>query len=144
MNEPSKAHKSWFSRNWKWFVPTLAAGCVAVPVGMIAMIMLMVFGLIKGTTPYKVAVQEASTDQRVIDRIGEPVKVGWWVAGSTETTGPSGSADLMFPVSGPGGTLTIYVEARKSAGVWTYQKLMAGSETLEQRINLLPIDSKRQ
>ncbi len=142
MNEPNNAQKSWFSRNWKWFVPTLAAGCIAIPVSMIAIVMLLVFGFIKGMTPYKVAVQEATTDQRVIDLVGEPVQAGWWVTGSTEINGPNGSAALMFPVSGPDGTLTIYVDARRAAGVWTYKDLVAESEATKQRINLLPMDSR--
>ena len=61
MVEASKTEKSWLAKNWKWLVLVLATGCIAFPVGLVVMI----FGLIKNTTPYKVAVQEAATDQRL-------------------------------------------------------------------------------
>lgn len=140
MDEESKAGKSWFAKNWKWLVLALATGCIAIPVGIIV----MVFALIKNTTPYKVAVQEAATDQRIIDLIGEPIEAGWWVSGSTETSAGSGSTDLMIPVSGPNGSMIIYVQAQKSAGVWTYETVIAESEDSRQRIDLLPIDDERQ
>ena len=140
MVEASKTEKSWLAKNWKWLVLVLATGCIAFPIGLIVMI----FGLIKNTTPYKVAVQEAETDQRIIELIGEPIEPGWWVSGSTETSGGKGSADLMIPVSGPDGRMTIYVEAQKSAGAWTYETIIAESEDSKQRINLLPIDDQLQ
>ena len=140
MVETIKTDKSWLAKNWKWLVLVLATGCIAFPVGLVVMI----FGLIKNTSPYKVAVQEAATDQRIIELIGEPIEPGWWVSGSTETNGGKGSADLMIPISGPNGRMTIYVEAQKSAGVWRYQTIVAESEDSQQRINLLSIDDQRQ
>ena len=140
MVEASKTDKSWLAKNWKWLVLVLATGCIAFAVGLVVMI----FGLIKNTTPYKVAVQEAETDQRIIELIGEPIEPGWWVSGSTETSGGKGSADLMIPVSGPNGKMTIYVEAKKTAGEWTYETIIAESEDSQQRINLLPIDERSQ
>lgn len=140
MVEASKTDKSWLAKNWKWLVLVLATGCIALPVGLV----LMIFGLIKNTTPYKVAIQEAASDQRVIGLIGEPIEPGWWVSGSTETSGGKGSTDLMIPVSGPNGRMTIYVEAQKSAGAWSYETLIAESEDSKQRINLLPIDEESQ
>ena len=140
MVEASKTDKSWLAKNWKWLVLVLATGCIALPVGLV----LIIFGLIKNTTPYKVAIQEAASDQRVIGLIGEPIEPGWWVSGSTETSGGKGSTDLMIPVSGPNGRMTIYVEAQKSAGAWSYETLIAESEDSKQRINLLPIDEESQ
>ena len=140
MVEASKTDKSWLAKNWKWLVLVLATGCVAFPVGLVV----MVFGLIKNMTPYKVAVQEAAKDQRVIELIGDPIEPGWWVSGSTETSSGKGSADLTIPVSGPNGRMTIYVEAQKTAGAWTYETIIAESEDSQQRINLLPIDERRQ
>lgn len=140
MVEASKTDKSWLAKNWKWLVLVLATGCIALPVGLV----LMIFGLIKNTTPYRVAIQEAASDQRVIGLIGEPIEPGWWVSGSTETSGGKGSADLMIPVSGPNGRMTIYVEAQKSAGAWSYETFIAESVDSKQRINLLPIDEESQ
>ena len=117
--------------------------CVAVPVGVVALVVLLVFSVIKNLTPYKVALREASTDQRLVRLIGEPVHPGWWVTGSSEVSGPSGSASLMFPVSGPLGKANIFVEASKAAGLWSYRVLSAESENADWRLNLLPVDSKQ-
>ena len=66
--------------------------CVAVPVGLVALVVLLIFSVIKNLTPYKVTLREVSTDQRLVRLIGEPVHPGWWVTGSSEVSGPSGSA----------------------------------------------------
>ena len=50
--------------------------CVAVPVGLVALVVLLIFSAIKNLTPYKVALREASTDQRLVRLIGEPVHPG--------------------------------------------------------------------
>ena len=139
----SATHQNWFLRSWKWFVPSLVGSCVAVPVGVVALVVLLVFSVIKNLTPYKVALREASTDQRLVRLIGEPVHPGWWVTGSSEAFGPSGSASLMFPVSGPLGKANIFVEASKAAGVWSYRVLSAESENTDWRLNLLPVGSKQ-
>ena len=139
----SATQQNWFSRNWKWFVPALVGSCIAVPVGIVALVVLLVFSAIKNLTPYKVALREVSADQRVVTLIGEPIHAGWWVAGSSEVSGPSGSASLMFPVSGPLGKANIFVEASKAAGVWSYRVLSAESENIDWRLNLLPVGGKQ-
>ena len=116
---------------------------MAVPVGLVALVVLLIFSAIKNLTPYKVVLREASTDQRLVRLIGEPVHPGWWVTGSSEASGPSGSASLMFPVSGPLGKANIFVEASKAAVVWSYRVLSAESENTDWRLNLLPVDSKQ-
>ena len=55
----SKPAPNWWARNWKWLVP---AGCligVAGVEGFIALIVGLVFGLIKSTTPYQQALARA-------------------------------------------------------------------------------------
>ena len=52
--------------------------------------------------------------------------------------GPSGSADLAIPISGPNGAGTIYVKAKKVAGIWEYSILEVAIERAGERINLLP------
>jgi len=54
-----KAKGNWWTRNWKWFVPT---GCFTILVlflVFVASIVIIVFGAIKSTDPYKDAIARA-------------------------------------------------------------------------------------
>jgi hypothetical protein len=56
-------------------------------------------------------------------RLGAPIKVGWFTSGNINLNGPSGSASLAIPLSGPKGAGTVYVEAKRRAGTWRYETL---------------------
>jgi hypothetical protein len=128
---------SWFSRNWKWFVPTV----IIVPVLLVALlvgaILSFVFGAIKTSEPCQHAVATASHDARVTAQLGEPVETGWLVNGNINVSGPAGEADLAIPLNGRLRHGTVYVVARKSAGIWRYQRLEVAIEGKPERINLL-------
>jgi hypothetical protein len=52
--------------------------------------------------------------------------------------GGSGDADLTIPISGPKGKGTIYAVATKSAGEWTYSKLVVKIDRTGDAIDLGP------
>ena len=52
--------------------------------------------------------------------------------------GGSGNADLTIPISGPKGKGTLYVVATKSAGEWTYSKLVVKIDSTGETIDLGP------
>ena len=136
----SAPRPGWWSRNWKWFVPTGCLAIVAMIAAFVAMIVIIVFGALKSTDVYKNAVARAKADPAVIDALGTPVKEGMFLSGSTSTTGPSGEAELSIPISGPKGEATIYVVAKKSAGEWTYERLVVEIAQTKQRIELMESD----
>lgn len=126
----------WWSRNWKWFVP---AGCftlLAAGAAFIAVIFVFVFGILKSTDVYKSAVERAKADPQVIAALGTPIEEGYFLSGSTNVNGASGQADLAIPISGPKGKATVYVVAKKSAGEWTYEKLVVEIAAPKERIHL--------
>jgi Cytochrome oxidase complex assembly protein 1 len=129
----------WWSRNWKWFVPT---GCCLTPLvlggAFVAFIVLVVFGAMKQSDAYKMAVARASADSRVVAALGSPISEGWWLSGNTNVNGASGDADLSIPISGPKGKGTIYAVATKSAGEWTYSKLVVKIDSSGETIDLAP------
>ena len=130
---------SWWNRNWKWFVPT---GCCLTPLvlggAFAAFLVLVVFGALKQSDVYKMAVARAKSDARVTAALGTPIKEGWYLSGKTNVNGASGDADLSIPISGPKGKGTIYAVATKSAGEWSYSKLTVKVESSGETIDLGP------
>jgi hypothetical protein len=128
---------NWWSRNWKWFVPV---GCLSMVVlfgAFIALIMSMVFGMMKSSDAYGQALTRAKANTEVVAALGSPITDGYFTSGNISETGPSGNAELSIPISGPKGSGTIFLEARKSAGQWSFTKLQVEVEKTSQRIDLL-------
>jgi len=136
---PPSPRPGWWSRNWKWFVPT---GCCLTPLVLggcaVAFLVLVVFGALKQSDAYKLAVARAKSDPRVTAALGTPIGEGWYLSGHTNVNGASGDADLSIPISGPKGKGTIYAVATKSGGEWSYSKLQVKIESTGETIDLGP------
>jgi hypothetical protein len=134
---PSKPGSNWWTRNWKWFVPT---GCLTILVlflVFVGSIVVIVFSAIKSTEPYKDAFAKAKMHPAVIEALGSPIKEGFFVSGNTNVNGASGESNLSIPISGPKGKGTIYVKAAKSLGRWSYSGLVMEVAATHKRIDLL-------
>jgi hypothetical protein len=101
---------------------------------------LMGFALMRSSDAVKLAIATAKSNPALVERLGQPLKTGWFVAGSIEITPASGHAELAIPVSGPKGRGTIYAEARKRAGLWRLNMLQFGGEESDIRLDLLVAD----
>ena len=135
--EQAPIKKSWWSRNWKWFVPV---GCLTVIAGIAAVIALfvgLVFGAMKSSDVYKQALEKANSNRTAVSELGEPIEGGWFVSGSINVTRASGDADLAIPISGPKKSGTVYAVARKIAGEWRFSRLEVQVDGSTSRINLL-------
>jgi hypothetical protein len=97
-----------------------------------------VFGALKASEPYKVAVARAQADEKVVNALGTPISEGSFVSGKINTSGGSGEADFTIPISGPKGKGTIYVVATRSAGTWTYSTLSVKIDSTGETIDLGP------
>lgn len=135
---PLAVPKSWFSRNWKWFVPTLILGLVLLLALFVAGLMTFVFGLLKSSEPYQHAIAVASSNPDVVRELGTPIAPGWFLSGNINVSGSSGNADLSIPLKGSRHRGTLYVVAKKTDGAWTYKKLKMLVEGQESPIELLP------
>ncbi|HEX8279790.1 MAG TPA: cytochrome c oxidase assembly factor Coa1 family protein [Chthoniobacterales bacterium] len=129
--------RGWWSRNWKWVVPSGCLGLIAVVIVFVAAIFLIVFGALKSTDVYKTAVARAKSSPAVIEALGAPIEEGWFMSGKTNVEGTSGEADIGIPISGPKGKGTIYAVATKSAGRWSYTTLEVEVSGRAARIDLL-------
>ena len=136
-NTPPLPRRNWWSRNWKWFVPT---GCLTILCVFALFIFAMIsfaFGIMKSTDVYKDTLAKVQADPAVIEALGSPIKDGMFFSGSTNVNGASGEANLAIPISGPKGKGTIYVVAEKSAGLWNYSILAVELSDTKKRIDLL-------
>lgn len=127
----------WWSRHWKWAVPALAALALSLLAGFVALIISMVFGMIKSSDAYKLALERAQASPAATAALGTPIQEGWFTMGNIEVNGPMGEANLQIPISGPKSEGDLFVEARKSAGTWTFQTLEVQVDAGGQRIDLL-------
>lgn len=132
----SPPRRDWWTRNWKWFIPTGCLVLVALGFAFVATIAFTVLTAVKSSDAYQIALRRAKADPRVMEAIGTPIHEGWFVAGSTEVSGGSGKSDLSIPIRGPKGQATIYAVATKFAGDWQYSKLMVKIENTHETIDL--------
>ena len=132
-----EAKGNWWTRNWKWFVPTGCLTIVVLFVAFVGSIVIIVFSSIKSTDPYKDAFAKAKMHPAVIEALGSPIKEGFFVSGNTNVNGAAGEANLAIPVSGSKGKGTIYVKAEKSLGRWSYSDLVVEIQKTGHRSDLL-------
>lgn len=86
---------------------------------------------------YQEALAEVQASPGVRQALGEPITAGWWMSGSINVTGPTGEAEIAFPVRGPEGRGKVYVDALKSAGEWSFQRLEVEIGATGERIDVL-------
>jgi len=135
MNTSEK--QNWWSRNWKWFVPTGCLGLIILVLGFIASIMMIAFGVMKSSNVYEQAMIETRSNIEVIEALGEPIEDGFLLTGEINVHGTLGEANFAIKISGPKGEGTVYVIATKKAGRWNYELLEVEINGREKRINLL-------
>ena len=105
--------------------------------GFMALLMVVVIVIIGDSEVCKMALAAAEANPVVRQRLGEPVKRGFFTSGSIEISGPSGHADIAIPVSGPRGKATVYAVALKSAGLWRFETLEIEFDQTSPRVDLL-------
>lgn len=127
--------KSWLGRNWFWAVPVGCLGMLAVAVGFIALILVAAFSLMKSSGAYEQGVAQAKASPAVQAALGTPIEEGLLVTGNVSVNDGSGEASLSVPLSGPNDSGTLYLEAQKSTGQWTFSTLIL--DTGESRIDVL-------
>jgi hypothetical protein len=69
------------------------------------------------------AIERVESDPRIMQAIGEPLRVGWVIKGNIHMKDSNGYADLRIPISGPRGAGMIVLYARETLGTWTFRAL---------------------
>ncbi|MBL4604618.1 MAG: hypothetical protein JKY02_02860 [Flavobacteriaceae bacterium] len=130
--------KSWFRRNWLWFVPSM--GCLTIIVLFFLGIGALVFGvfnMMSEATPTKYAIEKAMENRIVIQKLGKGIEQDGIISGSITFSNNGGEADLKIPINGSKGNAIIRVVAEKFDDVWTYKKLYVIIKVTNEKINLL-------
>jgi hypothetical protein len=136
-NSQIAPQQSWFSRNWKWFLPTVILGPLLLLSLVIGGVMTFVFGLMKSSEPYRHAVALAQKNPQVLRELGGPIEPGWFTTGNVNVSDSSGEANMAIPLNGKLRRGGLFVAAKKSNGVWSYQRLEVLVNGYEQPIPLL-------
>ncbi|AOW20923.1 cytochrome c oxidase assembly factor Coa1 family protein [Urechidicola croceus] len=142
MNELVK-EKSWFNRNWKWFVPV--SGCLLIIILFIFGIGAAIFGISKVLTnsePYEYAIEQANKNQHLIDQIGEPIESNGMMNGNISLKNKQGNANFTIPIKGSKGKGTLHVIAEKFDGDWVYEDLYVTINQTNDKVNLLDKSSE--
>ena len=137
MNEHTQ-QKSWFGRNWIWVIPT--GGCLTLILLFVFGIGAAIFGvskIFKNATPYEYAIEQASSNLRVIELLGEPVETAGIMQGNISIKNDSGEADFKIPLKGHEGRGSVIIKADKIDGEWFYEELYVLIKGANEKINLL-------
>lgn len=118
-------------------MPLLCLFGAAAFAGVIALIVFVVFESMRSSDAYTTAMQRTREHLQVTEALGTPIEPGWYVSGQINVSGASGEASLQIPISGPKGEADLYVEAKKSAGRWTYSTLIVDIDGQDEPIDLL-------
>ena len=122
-------------------MPVLAAVLLSLFAAAVLAFVSALFGMIKSSDAYQHPLQQAQRSPAAIAALGEPIRPGWLVMGNISVNGPSGEANLQIPLDGPKASGDLFVEAKKSAGAWSYQNLVLQLDGGGQRIDLLQEDA---
>jgi hypothetical protein len=120
----------------KWLLPGIALGLLTL-IGFVALMLYVVSAMMKSSDAYQQAIAIAKATPAVTQELGTPVEDGFFTTGRISVSGPSGYAALAIPLSGPNGSGTIYLEARKSVGKWSFSELVFEGAKSKHRVNLL-------
>ncbi len=136
---PPPRPRSWWARNWMWVVPVGCLSPLAICGGLIALVLVVVFGALRSSDVYNEALSRAKANERVRGVLGEPITAGYLPSGKIEINGAAGKANLEIPIAGPKKSATIYVVATKAAGKWEYSTLEVAPKGAPdaERIDLL-------
>lgn len=103
----------------------------------VAGVLAIVFSAMHHNDVCKEAFSRAQSSPEVQAILGQPVEKGWFITGSINSSAGEGSANLWIPISGPQGSASIHVIARKEDSVWIYKTMSVVTKPANRSVNLL-------
>ncbi len=129
--------RTWWGRNWFWVAPAGCLTALAGVVGFVALVLTLLFGAVRSSTPFRHALARAQADPIVRGSLGSPIRDGLFPSGAFRSGAGGGSARLAIPLEGSRGRGTLYVVASQAEGRWRYTTLVVRLESSGNRIDLL-------
>lgn len=136
-NELIEEERSWWSRNWKWVVPT--GGCLTIILLAIILLGTAVFGFVsevKKGTGAEDAFEIARVNERVQKELGEPIEKDGFGSYNVKIMNGHKTAEAKMPIKGPKGEAILYVLSSGSDDDKTYEVLEVQVEDTGEIINL--------
>ncbi|WP_299004440.1 cytochrome c oxidase assembly factor Coa1 family protein [uncultured Tenacibaculum sp.] len=130
--------KSWFGRNWLWFIPL--TGCLGVVLLIVLGVGAAFFGVSKimtSSTPVEYAIEQASKNELVIEILGQSIEKYGIPSGNISLTNDDGNVDFSIPIRGDKEEGTLVVRGIKVDGEWVYEDLYVRIRDTQEEINLL-------
>lgn len=124
-----QSRPGWLRVHWKLVV--------GVWVGLAFAGAVAAFALMTNSDAVKLAISTAESNIVLSEKLGVPMKTGWFISGKIEVSPAGGHAELAIPISGPKGRGTIYSESSKQAGVWQLDSLDFVGKESGEHLNLL-------
>lgn len=115
-------------------MPLGCCGATGLFFGCIALFFGAVFGVMRSSGACQAAVARAGSTPAIVQALGAPLKVGWFVTGTLD---PGRHAEMTIPISGPRGKARIYVVASNATGEWTFSTLTVKIMATGERISLV-------
>lgn len=130
--------RSWFSRNWLWFIPT--SGCLGIILFLIFGIGFAFFGvsnMINNSTPIKNAIEKANNNTRVTSILGAPIKRNGMPNGNISLFNSDGEISFAIPIKGSKSNGILVVNGIKTNGKWVFEDLYVKITKTQEKINLI-------
>lgn len=103
----------------EWTRVYLGLGAVLL---LVAFVNTAAFSYMKSTAPYQWSLEKIRNNADITQRLGTPLESGWFVTGSINNLGASGSTRLQYSVSGPKGKGVARVTGVKEKDEWQYSR----------------------
>lgn len=107
-----------------------------VLIGLIIFFVVLYFSIIammKSSGAYQLAFERLLRSPEAVVLLGAPIESGM-IHGNIQVSGPNGSAIISFPVEGPNGKGTAYVDATKDLGAWKINRMELEIEGRDERV----------
>jgi hypothetical protein len=109
--------RGWWSRNWRWFVPTALLLLIVLGVGA-------GIGYLNSKATYQMALEQVRKDPHVVERLGQPIQpVRWIPSGDEHVVNDRGDAHWDFKIAGPKGSADVRTQSRRLLGKWSLTTL---------------------
>ena len=138
----ASAPKSSNSTKKAWLFGCCGA-LVLTLVGLLSVFGVAVFGFafktLRDSEAAQAALRESQASTALIEEIGEPMKMGWFLEGGVNVgvANNSGNADILVPIKGPKGTASVHAIGVREGGVWIMQEMTATVEGTGNTVDLL-------
>lgn len=136
--EEMEPQKSWWKRNWKWFVPL--SGCFLLLIFMVVLAGGLFFGIssvMDDSDAYKEGIKRISGDDYVVSILGAPIEKDGVTKGAIKYHNGIKSVNLSVPIKGPNGKATLRVVGEAINDLWEYSKIEVSIEAQDTIVNVL-------